>query len=273
MGAHQTIAVYSPLQLLIRYFRHRRRAANGKGHGTHSPFVYDFIRTVLTNGNGYGKPEAVHALRSRLRGDNTPLHIVELGAGSRSGAGSFRRVKDILRTSVKPARFGDLMFRLARRYRPATVLELGTSLGLTTACMASGAPDAAVHTIEGSPDVARLAARHLEALGLSGATVHTGPFDEVLPRLLPSLRRIDLAYLDGNHRYAPTVQYWAGLQPHLHTGSVVVLDDIHWSPEMERAWEEVRRHPSVRCSVDIFYLGFLFFDPSFREVQHFSIRF
>jgi hypothetical protein len=34
---------------LFNYFKYYFTAANGKGHGVHSPFVYSFIRSVLNN--------------------------------------------------------------------------------------------------------------------------------------------------------------------------------------------------------------------------------
>jgi len=53
----------------------------------------------------------------------------------------------------------------------------------------------------------------------------------------------------------------------------LVFDDIHWSAEMEKAWLEIKSHPSVQYTIDIFFLGFVFFRPDFKVKQNFSIRF
>ncbi|HNR16193.1 MAG TPA: SAM-dependent methyltransferase, partial [Chitinophagaceae bacterium] len=84
---------------------------------------------------------------------------------------------------------------------------------------------------------------------------------------------IDFAFIDGNHRQEPTERYFNQLLPKMHHESILVFDDIHWSSEMEQVWKTIKDHPSVRCTVDLFFIGVVFFRDEFREKQHFSIRF
>ena len=82
-----------------------------------------------------------------------------------------------------------------------------------------------------------------------------------------------MAYVDGNHRYEPTIRYFQLLLSHAHNDTILIFDDIHWSAEMEKAWKEIQQHPSVRCTVDLFYLGFVFLRDEFKVPQHFVVRF
>lgn len=240
----------------------------------HSPFVFDFIVHVLNNKSNYQPPIEIEAVRRGLLRDKTVLTIEDLGAGSRTSATKQRSVQQLAKSALKPKKYAQLLFRLVKHYKPATVLELGTSLGITTSYLAAAAPNAKLITIEGSKAVAGVAQKTFEALSQKNIQLLRGNFDDVLPSVLrPSPSSFDLAYVDGNHRYQPTVNYFHQLLPHLHHNSILVFDDIHWSEEMERAWEEIKTHPSVRCTVDVFFLGFVFFRQEFKAKQHFAVRF
>ncbi|HEV9037409.1 MAG TPA: class I SAM-dependent methyltransferase [Puia sp.] len=275
--------MYSPLRLAGKYFRYYLTAANGKGHGVHSPFVFDFVTHVLNDRRIYAEYAPIEMLRSRLSGDTGVLPIEDLGAGSVSGAGTQRRVLDIVRRSAKPQRLGRLLFRIARHYRPGVMVELGTSLGLSTAYLAAGAgldraegeagaPGSRLYTIEGSAALAEAAAGNLRSLGLD-ARIVTGNFDDELAPLLQTIPPVDLAFIDGNHRYEPTMRYFESLFAHASPGAVLIFDDIYWSGEMERAWEDIRRDPRVMLTIDLFFLGFVFIREEFRVKQDFTIRF
>jgi predicted O-methyltransferase YrrM len=265
--------VFTPFQLAIKYAKYYLSAFNGKGHGMHSPFFFRFILEVLNNANKWEPPAAIEVLRKELTGDHRLLEVQDLGAGSRSGASKNRAVAQLARTAVKPKKYSQLLFRLVKKYKPATIIELGTSLGITTAYLSAASPDAAITTIEGSKEVLQIAQDNFARLNIPNVTALEGNFDRVLPQLLLHTQQVDLGYVDGNHRYEPTMNYFKMLLEKCHPDSILVFDDIHWSAEMEQAWAEIQGHPSVRCTVDIFFLGFVFFRSEFKEKQHFTIRF
>lgn len=265
--------VYNSFQLAKKYLAYYWTASNSQGHGMHSPFVFDFILHVLNNRKNYAAPAEVEVLRKQLKASNERLAITDLGAGSRVAAATHKTISLVAQSALKPKKYAQLLFRLVRHYQPQTIVELGTSLGLTTAYFASGNPNASITTIEGSEAVAAKARANWQQLGCHNIHSLTGNFDDVLPALLPSMSLIDLAYIDGNHRYEPTVRYFGQLLPKLGEYSMVVLDDIHWSPEMEQAWYAIKHHPQVQYTIDIFFLGFVFFRKEFKVKQHFAIRF
>jgi predicted O-methyltransferase YrrM len=268
-------SAFTPLQLGPKYLKYWLTASNGKGHGIHSPFIFEFVTQVLRDRVSY--PASIEELRKSLLDERRAVPTLDFGAGN-SGE---RLISEIARTSLKPAKFGQLLYRMARFYQPANILELGTSLGVTTAYLASGALPAGstpgggppVITLEGAPSVAAIARRNFSELGLKNIRIVEGNFDATLPGVLESLPKLDLVFIDGNHRLEPTLCYYREMQPKLHSDSILIFDDIHWSREMEAAWEELKQDNAVRCSVDLFYIGILFFRVGFHTAQHFTIRF
>ena len=265
--------VYSSFQLARKFLRYYLKALNGKGHGMHSPFVFDFILNVLNNKKGYSIPSEVEHLRKKLLHDQRVIELKDLGAGSRTTGSLQRKVGNLADAALKPPRYGQLLYRLAKHYQPKKIVELGTSLGITTAYFSKAVPDGRIITIEGSEAIAEIAKSNFNILGCTNIELLRENFDSVLPPVLNRFSTVDLAFIDGNHRYEPTINYFQQFLKASDNDTILVFDDIHWSEEMERAWKEIQSHPSVRGTVDIFFLGFVFFRIEFRTQQHFKIRF
>ena len=295
-GGGKNNFMYSRLRLAQKYLRYYFTAANGRGHGIHSPFVYEFVRRVLCDRSEDPAFAAIEGLRRRLMRDASVLEVEDMGAGSADGrvgaeegtTGGVedrtraRRVAEMALRAAKPPRLGRLLFRLARYYQPAVVVELGTSLGLSTAYLGAGAgmrvtegegmQRGRMWTIEGSAVVAERAAGHLASLGLEAVEVVTGNFDAVLEPLLERVGPVDLAFVDGNHRYEPTMRYFDVLMRHSGPAAILVFDDIHWSGEMEQAWAEIKADPRVMMTIDLFFFGLVVRRDEFKVKQDFTIR-
>jgi predicted O-methyltransferase YrrM len=211
-------------------------------------------------------------MRNKLLADNTPVPIEDYGAGSRSGPGS-KSVAQIARHASKTPKYGQLLFRIARYYRPHYIVELGTSLGISSSYLALADKSSVMVTGEGNYAVASIARSNLESAGLTNVRIITGNFDNTLPEMVSALPRIDLAFIDANHRRKPTLTYFSELLKNLSDSSVIIFDDIHWSAGMEDAWNEIKKHPSVMLTIDLFFFGLVFFRPEFKVKQHFRIRF
>ena len=265
--------MYSKARLIQKYISWYCTASNSKGHGTHSPFIFSFITKVLNDKTGYADYNSIELLRKQLCNNHTVLTIEDLGAGSTTGKSNQRTISSIAKHAAKPKKFGQLFFRMVNYYRPRTILELGTSLGITTSYLASGNPAAIVTTMEGAKEVAAVARKNFATAGLQNTSIIEGNFDDTLAQVVQDLGSVDCCFIDGNHRREPTERYFQQLLPITHNDSILIFDDIHWSREMEQAWETIRNHPSVRCSVDLFFIGIVFFREEFHEKQHFCIRF
>lgn len=263
---------YAPF-LALKYLRYYLLASNGKGHGTHSPFIYNFITRVLNDKSQYTEYKKAEGLRRRLLNDSRMFIIEDFGAGSAVLKRHERSIKSIARNAAKSKKFGQLLFRMVKYYQPTTILELGTSLGITTSYLSLANPVSKIVTMEGAKEIAEIAKLNFRQLAINNVELIEGNFDNTLPHVLDSTSPVDFAFIDGNHRRIPTENYFQMLLPHLHNDSILVFDDIHWSKGMERAWETIKAHPEVSCTIDLFFIGIVVFRKEFREKQHFAIRF
>ena len=264
--------MYSKAQLLLKYLQYYFTASNGKGHGMHSPFVFEFITKVLNDKTNYPEYEKVEALRARLLNDHTVIEVEDFGAGSAIDKKRKRSISSISKNAAKPKKFGQLLFRMVKYYQPPTILELGTSLGITASYLSQAKPDAKVITMEGSKEIAEVAKRNFRNLEIKNGEIIEGNFDKTLSSVVRGLSTVDFAFVDGNHRQEPTERYFQQLLAKTNNNSILVFDDIHWSSEMEAAWETIKNNAAVTCSIDLFFIGIVFFRKEFKEKQDFAIR-
>lgn len=265
--------VYSPLQSAAKYFKYYIHAADSKGHGTHSPFVFEFITKVMNDFTKYYDYEKVESLRKKLLQDKTELTVEDFGAGSATTNSNVRTVASIAKSAAKPKKFGQLLYRMVKYYGFGNVLELGTSLGITTAYLALANNTAKVTTLEGSGNISEMARRNFIDLDLDNVDIVQGNFDHMLKEVLIRNNPVDFAFIDGNHRQEPTERYFNQILPYTHNNSILVFDDIHWSAGMEAAWKNIVAHESVTAYIDLFHIGIISFRKEFREKQEFTVRF
>ena len=265
--------MYSPFQLAFKYLNYLLTASNGKGHGIHSPFVFDFV-TKVKNGIKDEKVYAeIESMRAKLLQDNSTITVEDFGAGSRVIGTKQRVVKQIASTSLKPKKYSQLLHRMVQHYQPKTILEIGTSLGITTSYLAKADDKASVITMEGAKAIAAIAKQNFESLGVSNIQRVIGNFDDTLPATLLSSSVIDLAFIDGNHRYDPTINYFQQILAKSANNTIIILDDIYWSEEMEQAWNWVKQHEQVKLTIDLFAIGIVVLRKEILHKQHFSIRY
>ncbi|HRN36001.1 MAG TPA: class I SAM-dependent methyltransferase [Flavobacteriales bacterium] len=252
------------------YFSHWAKAGNR--HGVHSPFVYHLIAEVLRVPTKASEFAAVEKLRHQLRRRKDCINVTDLGAGSRHLRGDRRRIGSIASSALKPRRQAEQLARIANHFKPATIVELGTSLGITTLYLAQAAPNARIHTVEGCPATAQVALNNFHLLQADNITLHTGPFQDQLPRVLAALDRLDMAYIDGHHAKEPTLQYFNQCLAKAHNDTVFIFDDIHWSQGMEEAWALIKVHAQVTVTIDLFHFGIVFLRRE-QAKQHFRLRY
>ncbi len=262
--------MYSSFQLFKKYLHYCITASNGKGHGVHSPFVYDFISKVLPEKKEMCFP-AIEKLRKQLLQNETVIEVKDFGAGSAVIKNKNRKIKDIAASSLKKPKYARLLNRMIAFYKAHSVLELGTSLGITTAYMAS-VPGVEVQTMEGATGIAKVAEQNFNSLALSNIRITNGNFDDTLSAVLQE-GTFDFIFIDGNHRKEPTLDYFQKMLSYIKENTIIVFDDIHWSTEMEEAWKIIQQHEAITLSVDLFFVGIVFFSKEFKVKQHFCIRF
>lgn len=237
-------------------------------HGIHSPFVFELYNEVINKKGNYYSFDKIELLRRKLLISQKEIEVTDLGTG-KSGK---RMLSEIAERSAKDKKYCELLFRLAYHFKPNTILELGTSLGISTAYLSSANPNAKVVTIEGCPNTSAEAKKNFESLALNNIESVVGNFDSVLTSVVSRQSSVDLVFIDGNHKKIPTLNYFNQLLQHTTNDSVFVFDDIHWSDEMEEAWEEIKSHPKVTVTIDLFFLGLVFFRKE-QAKENFILKF
>jgi predicted O-methyltransferase YrrM len=257
---------------LIAYLRYLLNS--GSRHSVHSPFVYNLVDRVFRNRDENQAFEDISKLREKLRNKSQVIEITDFGSASNRKEYShrFERVSSIVQHSSVSERYGRLLFRLVEYFMSKTIIELGTSVGISTLYLALANPDARVFTIEGCTTKSEQAASNFNELNVTNIDQHIGRFDIVLPDLVKQIGKLDFAFIDGNHTYEATLANFKSLLNAAHNDTVFVFDDIHWSASMQKAWHEIIDHERVTVSVDIFRMGIVFLRKELSK-QKFVIRF
>ncbi|MGZ3885455.1 MAG: O-methyltransferase [Bacteroidia bacterium] len=257
---------------LLNYLRYRFTAKTA--HGVHSPFVSKFIHELIeTENTDYYDFKELRKVRSRLLRDHTTITITDFGAGSKVFKGNERKISQLVTSGTSQTKFSRLYYKLINFCNAKYVVELGTSIGLNTLYLSKAGSKTKIVSIEGCKELYRFAGELLREQQAANVTLLNGTFETALPEALNKIPALDILFVDGNHRYAPTMDYFRMGLAKKTEASVFIFDDIHWSEEMEKAWEEIKAHPEVTLTLDLFYAGFVFFRKEQKQKEHFVLKF
>ncbi|MDA0778646.1 MAG: class I SAM-dependent methyltransferase [Bacteroidetes bacterium] len=254
---------YSVIRIAINYIRYY--LTSDTRHDVHSPLVYGFIDHVLKPAYPIHLPMA-ELKRKELRASEQYISFIDYG---KQGVITQESIATMAKNSLKSKKYARVLAGAVRYYQAKQTLELGTSLGITSAYLASASSSSLV-TMEGDPQVAAIAKQLWEQLGLHNIKCIIGNFDNTLTELGDT--QFDIIYVDGNHHYAPTIRYFEQLQHNAKVDTLFIFDDIHYSPAMEQAWQQIKSSDKCGVSIDLFFLGFVFCRPVLQK-QHFVLRF
>lgn len=242
------------------WLNHRVSSPHTMGFGIHSPYLFNIARAIVPCREPYYAFAPIERLRDMLLRSGETVWVEDFGTG-KSGR---RRVKDIARLTLKPSREAQLLMRLAVMQKAQEIVELGTCLGISSAYLASADSRARLTTFEGASEVAEVARKGWSQLGLHNVDCIVGNIDQTLPEWHPQ-KSVDFAFLDANHTREATLRYFDLLLPYAGKKSLFVLDDIHYSRGMQRAWEEICKRPEVTATMDLGAMGLVFFDPNLEK--------
>lgn len=260
---------YYRLGRALKYFIF---SCHSKGHGIHSPFVFDFINTVFRKDIPAEVNEIISGVRKMMEESDEILTINDLGAGSRYLSSSRRSISDISKKSSIRKRYGKVLYNIAQSYNGNNILELGTSLGISTLYLALGAPESKIISIEGCKILSTKAKENILRCNIDNTEIITGNFDQELKYVRGMGFNPSLVFVDGNHRKEPVLRYFTFLKEFIRPDSVIIFDDINYSSEMLEAWNEIKSDFQVSVSIDIFQMGLVFFRGGIVK-QDFVIRY
>ena len=241
-------------------------------HGVHSPFVYELIDEVIYDFGAKTAYLPIEQIRQQLLQSKAKVTVVDLGAGSHINKNHVKEVREIAKNALKPPRLAQLIYRLVANLQPKNLIELGTCLGVTSLYLHKANPSATLTTIEGCREIADVAAKNFEASDAENIRLLVGNFDVVLPEVLEKEQKIDFVFIDGNHTEEATLRYFGWILPKAYDKTVIVFDDIYWSEGMKAAWKKIKQHPQVSITIDLFWIGLVFFKKD-QVKENFKVKF
>ena len=223
------------------------------------PFVSDFYENALTDKEHSLFYSRIEALRSDLKKDQSAIDLRDFGSGSKVFSNEKKTIASLAKKSLSLPYQCRVMSRICEHYKPANILELGTSLGISSSYLAVGNETAKIWSLDGDPNCIRVANQVFKKLGLQNIHTVLGPFYETLEPTLKSISKVDLVFMDGHHDKDATLSYYAQIRPYCHDKTIMIIDDIYWSKGMQDAWRELITANDVIVSLDLFFCGVLFF--------------
>ena len=241
-------------------------------YSAQAPFLYDFITKVVNQNSDDENCKNIESLRKELCKSEDTIKITDFGAGSHVNNNKTRKIKDVARNSAKNAKFGKLLYRIIQFYKPNNILELGTSLGISSLYLAKANQNSKVFTFEGCPETANIAEQNFKKLNTNNINITLGDFNKTLNSKLEVIKTIDLAFIDGNHQEKPTIDYFEKCLKYSNNDTIFIFDDIHWSEGMEKAWNYLKAHQKITLTIDLFFVGIVFIKSEVSK-ENFTIKF
>ncbi|MFN0188944.1 MAG: O-methyltransferase [Bacteroidia bacterium] len=260
----------STLSFVYRFCSYYLKATNR--HGLQAPFAFQLNEFVFKQDRHYDVLRPIEKLRRKLKKDRRRIKVLDFGAGFGGKVFKEKSIAYIARNSAKPPRYARMLFRLVNYLKPLTIVELGTSLGISALYQAAGNSSAKIFTLEGCPETARVAQENFERFPFYKIESVVGAFENTLPALLEKVEEIDFLFIDGHHQLKPTLQYIEMCLPKLSKAACIVVDDINWSDEMREAWQQLLADKRFTLSFDIFMMGILFVSKDLSK-ENFVLRY
>ena len=250
------------------YITHFMSSRNNYGHGIHSPYIFNFVQSTLHCEHAYYCFNKIENIRKQNASNKSEVHITDFGTGNNR----ISTVAKITNTALQSKKNAQLLFKIANYIKAENILELGTSLGITTAYLVSHSSKCNCISFEGAEEIVQIAKKNHNILGIRNIKIINGDINKTLAKSIAAYTTFDLIYIDANHNYASLMQYYEEILNKTHENSVVVIDDIYWSDGMRKAWEEIKNHPATTCTIDIYHMGIVFYKP-FLHKENFKIVF
>jgi predicted O-methyltransferase YrrM len=237
----------------------------------HSPFVFTFIINVLEN----RKKDYMHFPKQLLSHYKALKIKVSVSGNAGEGSKSLSKkqipaIRFIGKVGL-PAKYGKVLNGLIEENKIEHVIELGTSLGRSTSFLVSG-NRVKVTTVEANKEMLDISKEAFNHLGQSGfVTFVHARFDEVFGELCKNDLSNTLIFIDGDHGKDAVLNLFKTCLPYTKPSTILVFDDIYWSPGMTEAWCDIEQHDEVKLSLDIYRMGIVFFRKATKAKEHFQL--
>ena len=258
------------IKIIIRYIKYLLTSKNH--HAIHSPFVFDLVTNIIYKKTSTNKTTEIESLRISLCENNKLISVKDFGAGSNINKNKERKIKDIAKNSSKNKKFGELLYRIVKYFKPTEIFELGTSFGISTLYLSKANSNSNITTFEGCKESAKIAIENFKKLDCTNIDTIIGEFGETFSKKLAEKSNVNMLFIDGNHSEDATIRYFEESIKYSDQKTILIFDDIHWSSGMEKAWDYIKKSQKTRVTVDLFFVGLVFLDQKLSK-ENFIIRF
>ena len=258
------------IKIIIRYIKYLLASKNH--HAIHSPFVFDLVTNIIYKKTSTNKTTEIESLRISLCENNKLISVKDFGAGSNINKNKERKIKDIAKNSSKNKKFGELLYRIVKYFKPTEIFELGTSFGISTLYLSKANSNSNITTFEGCKESAKIAIENFKKLDCTNIDTIVGEFGETFSKKLAEKSNVNMLFIDGNHSEDATIRYFEESIKYSDQKTILIFDDIHWSSGMEKAWDYIKKSQKTRVTVDLFFVGLVFLDQKLSK-ENFIIRF
>lgn len=224
------------------------------------PFFKEFYSNTIEDDRMFYAFDLIEEIRSHLEADTREIIISDFGAGSKLNKANKKSIAKIAKSALSSPYQCRVLFRIVEHLSPKFILEIGTSLGISTIYMAFANRNSHLYTLEGDPVISDIASQLFERLSLNNIEIIRGDFEETLTPTLNKINKgsLELAFIDGNHKKEATIDYFEKILPYMGDKGLIIIDDIYWSKPMTDAWNEIKKHPSVQNAIDLYFCGLVF---------------
>lgn len=259
------------LWLIYSYLKYRITAKTR--YKVHSPFVYELIENVFRDNKKHEEYSKLNKIHRRYARRTDKLETIDFGTGSGKKEYVIKAttVGKLVKQRTHSKKQLEFLYRMARYFKPKTILEFGTAAGISMLYLGKGSPESRLISMEGCIGLASVARKSFRKREVD-VEVEVGDFNAILDRGLKNVDQLDMVFVDGNHRKDPTIRYFERCSEFAVENSVFMFDDIHWSPGMEKAWKTIKKDKRVSVTIDLFWVGLVFFKTGVAK-QDFVIRY
>lgn len=221
--------------------------------------------------------------RSFLLNSDLVIECIDFGAGNPHSNRPIDQMKEGLRSTTSISKICKaskskfwvlIIFKLIRKLKPSSCIELGTCLGISASYQAAALTlnkKGRLVTLEGSPESCRVAKETLDINKFKNTEVICGPFDDTFISALSSLQPVDFLFNDGHHDHDAVIKYFDDAIPYLADDAIILFDDISWSQGMRKAWKEIEDDERISVTIDLGAMGIAFLSNRIVEKTKFSI--
>jgi predicted O-methyltransferase YrrM len=235
------------------------RILRRRGFGVHSPFVFHLITKVIGERRLYYRYYDIEMIRQQLLFKEDSIELPLKGGRSTIA-------KVVEREGIRPKR-GALLFRLTNYFQPEKILQIGSTMGLSTLYLSSYRPGLTCVSIETVPEYTSISRWVYQKAARTAIDLQAGDYQTLLPLALERMGKVDFVYFNTPIETFPSQLFDICLK-YAHNDTAFVIEDIRVNKSMRKFWKTVCEHPKVSVSIDLYSAGIVLFNKNLHKQMY-----